>query len=134
MCPNLDKRCFPVGSPHFRMESGSGAHIWVSQLSSSHFTSSPSVQFSEVTSCSLRSCPHSRNRDNWPNIQLNGLICMLPSTRWCAAPRVSVPLGASLRHKGEMVEEVSTSRARREDKTRKTKNNLISMIQKLQNL
>lgn len=82
-------------SPHLRLGSGWGTQSLVSQSSSSHLTTSPSVHFSDVTSGELRSLPHSRNRDNFP---------VRVPTRMCEAPRVSVPLGASLQQEGETAE------------------------------
>lgn len=82
-------------SLHSRLEFENTSQNGVSQLSLSHFTTSPSVHLSDVTSCSLRSRPHSRNRDNLPTRAGN----VIPLTTLRDAPRVSVPLGDSLRER-----------------------------------
>lgn len=105
-----------VCSLHCRLESESGAQISVSQLSVSHVTRSPSVQFSDVTSCLLRSRPHSRNSAILPNMVVNGITWMLLLLRMCAAPRVSVPLGASVQRDGDREGEVLRLYARREER------------------
>lgn len=95
-------RMLLVTSPQRRLESCTGAHAWVSQSSLRHLTKSPSMHFSDVTSSLLHSRPHSRNREIRPDRPVKGKTSTFPSTSLWAAPRVSVPLGASLQHEEEV--------------------------------
>lgn len=94
MCPVWNRRRSLWLSPQVRLSSGKGAQSQVSQSSHHHVTVSPSTQPNEVTSSSLHSRRHSRNRAIFPGRDMWGSISTSPSTSLWAAPRVRVPPGA----------------------------------------
>lgn len=107
-------KIFNLCSPQRSLGSQFDGQAPASQSPVHHITRSPSVHSSDVTSCLLLSCSQSRKRDNFPSMLETGSICMLPSSSWCLAPRVSVPLGASLLLKVEGGEVTFTERAGRD--------------------